>query len=257
MMKPLLIVLALMTVTAWAQTALAPPQIGFIRDSTGSLRPVYGIAGNFVLGNSTLANVDDAAFSGTFGILKDPSTLTVVDRQGQVVGNQYAPAGPALFAFSASGAPALVYLPDASVLLQWSNGVFQQVPFVPSTTVVSIASVGAGQAALILQGDDGLWDLRLRLSTGEVLSQTALVGTTATAFMFATGDLIYGDANGIVVRKPDGSEKHIDAQLPATFRFQQMGEGWIQVSDLATGQQYAIRLTAGLEQFYVLPGTDQ
>ena len=55
----------------------------------------------------------------------------------------------------------------------------------------------------------------------------------------------------------DGAEKHIDGQLPPTFAFQQMGEGWIQVRDIATQQQYALRLTEGKEQFYALPGVDQ
>ena len=133
---------------------------------------------------------------------------------------------------------------------------FQQVPFVLST-VLSIASVDAEQAALIMQRDDGLWDVRIRLSTGELISQTAILGITAPVLMLATGELIYSDANGIVVRKPDGAEKHIDAQLPPTFAFQQIGEGWIQVRDLATQQQYALRLTEGKEQFYALPGVDQ
>jgi hypothetical protein len=254
-MKALLITLAMTPVALWAQ--ITPPQVGFIQDSGNTLRPVYGLAGNFVLGDSAAANVEAVSFSGSFGMLKTASTLIIIDRQGQVIASQDAAAGPALFAFSITGAPALAYLPDAGVLLQWSDGVFQQVPFVPSAKTLSIASVDAGQAAFILQSDDGLWDVRIQLSSGEVLSQTALVGMTPPAFMLATGDLLYRDANGIVVRKPDGSEKHIDAQLPPTFAFQQFGEGWIQVRDLGTQQQYAVRLTAGKEQFYALPGVDQ
>ncbi len=258
-MKALLITLSMTPVAMWAQ--LAAPQIGFIQDGGNSLRPVYGVAGNFVLGDSTVANIEAAAFSGSFGMLKTASSLIVLDRQGQFVATQDAPAGPVLFAFSRTGAPALVYLPDESVLLRWSDGVFRQVPLDPqmfaSDTVLAIAAIDAGQAALVLQRSDGLWDTRILLSTGEVISQTALLGMTAPALMLATGELIYGDANGIVVRKPDGAEKHIHAQLPLTFAFQQMGEGWIQVRDLATQRQYALRLTEGKEQFYALPGVDQ
>jgi hypothetical protein len=254
-MKAVLIALSITPLALWAQ--IATPQIGFIQDSGNALRPVYGIAGNFVLGDSAATDVQAASFSVSFGMLKTASTLIVIDRQGQVVASQDAPAGPALFAFSRNGAPALAYLPDANILLHWSDGVFQQVPLDPPTNVLSIASIDAGQAALILQRDDGLWDVRVLLSTGETISQTALLGVTAPALMLATGELIYGDANGIVVRKPDGAEKHIDAQLPLTFAFQQIGDGWIQVRDLATQQQYAVRLTEGKEQFYALPGVDQ
>ncbi len=254
-MKAFWIALSMTPLALWAQ--IATPQIGFMQDGGNALRPVYGIAGNFVLGDSAAADVQASSFSGSFGMLKTRSTLIVIDRQGQVVASQDAPAGPALFAFSRTGAPALAYLPDANVLLQWSDGVFQQVPFVFSTTVLSIASVDAEQAAFILLRDDGLWDVRILLSTGEMISQTLLLGITAPALMLATGEVIYGDANGIVVRKPNGVEKHIDAQLPPTFAFQQIGEGWIQVRDLATQQQYAVRLTEGKEQFYALPGVDQ
>ncbi|HEY6393021.1 MAG TPA: hypothetical protein VIX89_17200 [Bryobacteraceae bacterium] len=254
-MKALLIILSITPIAMWAQ--LAAPQVGFIQDSGNTLRPVYGLAGNFILGDPVAANMESASFSGLFGIVKTTSALVVVDRQGQVVASQDAAAGPALFAFSRNGAPALAYLPNANALLQWSDGVFQQVPLDPQTTVVSIAAVDPGQAAFILQRDDGLWDVRILLSTGEVISQTAIVGVAAPALMLATGELLYGDANGIVLRRPDGSEKHIDAQLPPTFAFQQMGDGWIQVRDLATQQQYAVRLSEGKEQFYALPGVDQ
>src|SRR5437016_879447 len=134
-MKAFLIALSIAPVALWAQ--LATPQIGFIQDSGNALRPVYGIAGNFVLGDSAAAGVQAASFSGSFGMLKTRSTLIVIDRQGQVVASQDAPAGPALFAFSRTGAPALAYLPDANVLLQWLDGVFQQVPLDPPTNVLS------------------------------------------------------------------------------------------------------------------------
>jgi hypothetical protein len=254
-MKALLITFSMTPVAMWAQ--LAAPQVGFIQDSANALRPVYGLAGNFVLGDSIGANIEAVSFSGSFGMLKTTSALVVVDRQGQVIASQDAPTGPALFAFSRNAAPALAYLPNVNVLLQWSDGVFQQLPLDPPASVLSIAAVDPGQAALILQRDDGLWDVRILLSSGETILQTALQGVAAPALMLATGELLYAGANGLVLRKPDGSEKHIDAQLPATFAFQQMGDGWIQVRDLATQQQYAVRITDGKEQFYALPGVDQ
>jgi hypothetical protein len=260
-MKAFLIVLSMTPFAMWAQSAIAPPRIGFIQDSTHSLRPVYGLAGNFVLGDAAVANIEAASFSGSFGILKDSSTLTVIDGQGRLVASQDAPLGPALFAFSRTGAPALAYFTGTNVLLRWGQGAFQQVSldhqtFV-SARVLSIAAVHRSQAAFIVQRDDALWDIRILLSSGEVISQTALLGITSAALMLATGDLIYGDANGIVVRRPDGSEKHIDALLPPAFVFQQMGDGWIQIRDLTTEQQYAVRLTGGKEQFYALPGVDR
>jgi hypothetical protein len=259
-MRFVLLLLAI-AVTVCAQPALAPPQIGFIQDSSNTLRPVYGIAGNFVLGDATQAGLTSAAFSGSFGIVKTDTSLLAIDRQGQAIAASDAPSGSALFAFSQSGAPSFAYLVDANAWMVWDGQSFLPASFdltaFGSATVVSITSQHDGEAAIILQRDDGLWDIRILMAAGEVTSETAIPGVTAPLLALATGDLVYADANGIVVRKLDGSERHIPAQLPANFGFQQMGDGWIQLRDLATLNQFAVRITQDREQFYGLPGVDQ
>jgi len=260
MTKAYLTFLSLAAVT-WAQPAIAPPQLGSIVDSGNSLRPVYGIAGNFVLGDTTATGVDSAAFSGSFGLGKTDSAVIATDRQGRVIASLAAAAGPALFAFSRSGAPALAYLAGTGILLAWDGQTFQSVLLPPdfsgAVTMLSIASPDARHAVAIVQRDDGLWEVRLLLATGEVVSQRAILGVTAPLLMLATGSLVYSDASGIVVRKTDGSESHIAARLPANFAFQQMGDGWIQVRDLDNGSQFAVCVTEGREQFYELPGVSQ
>src|SRR5260221_14688765 len=77
-MKAFWIALSMTPLALWAQ--IATPQIGFMQDGGNALRPVYGIAGNFVLGDSSAADVQAASFSGSFGMLKTASTLIVIDR---------------------------------------------------------------------------------------------------------------------------------------------------------------------------------
>ena len=246
---------------ACAQPGLAPPQIGFIQDSSNALRPVIGIAGNFLLGDPMQTGLTSAAFSGSSGMVKTDSALLAIDRQGQVIASTGAPAGSALFAFSRSGAPAFVYLIDANAWMVWDGQQFQPAAFdlsaFDSLVVISIASPNDGEAQIVLQRDDGLWDIRLQLADGAVTSQSAITGVTAPMLALASGDLVYRDTDGVVVRKPDGSELHILAQLPPNIAFQQMGDGWIQIRDLDTSNQFAVRITAGREQFYQLPGVDQ
>jgi hypothetical protein len=110
---------------------------------------------------------------------------------------------------------------------------------------------------MIVQRDDGLWDVRVQLATSEIDAQTALVGVAAPVLMLSTGELVYSDFNGIVLRNMDGSERHISAQLPASFAFQQMGQGWIQLQDLAGGRHFAIRIAQNREKSYQLPEVDQ
>jgi len=73
-MKQLLIA-AILVASAAAQPAIRPPQMGFAGQADGTLRPVYGVAGNFILGPSVKAKVISQAFSGSLGLLKTAATL--------------------------------------------------------------------------------------------------------------------------------------------------------------------------------------
>jgi hypothetical protein len=255
-MRAILATLSLMAGVAYAQT-LSPPQAGFMQDAANSLRPVYGIAGNFLPGDPVAGGVVSAAYSGSYGLMKTRSAISVTGRAGSIVASNSEPDGPALFAFAGSGEPALVYMPAANTLLAWDGAAFNPVPFdstaLAASAVLSIAAPHSGQAALIVQRDDGLWDVRVQLASGEIEAQTAIPGISGPVLMLANGELVYSDADGIVLRKRDGSEQHISAQLPASFALQQMGDGWIQLRDLGSSRQFAIRVTQNREQYYQLP----
>jgi hypothetical protein len=256
MMKAILVTLSIMAGVAYAQT-LAPPQVGFMQDAANSFRPVYGIAGNFLPGNVVAGGVISAAYSGSFGLFKTSSAIVVTDQAGSIVASHAEPDGPALFAFTRTGEPALAYIPAANTLLAWDGAAFDPVPFDPTaltaSAVLSIAAPHSGHAAMIVQREDGLWDVRVPLATGEIDAQTAVPGVTPPMLMLANGGLVYSDVNGIVLRSSDGTERHIKAQLPASFALQQMGDGWMQLRDLGSSQQFAIRITPNREQYYQLP----
>jgi hypothetical protein len=260
-MKTIFITFLLASSIAFAQPALTPPQVGFLQDGANAFRPVYGVAGNFLLGNPAASGVVSAAFSGTFGIVSTGSALTVSGQLGQVIATMDAPAGPAAFAFSREGMPALAYFPSANLLLQWNSGAFQMVSFdstaFPGSAVQSIALPDPEHAAFIVQRDEVLWDVRVLLATGEVDSQAALPGVNAPVLMLASRELVFSDANGIVILRRDGAEIHLAAQLPANFSLQQMGHGWLQGRDLASAAQFAVRVTAGHEGFFTLPEVQQ
>ena len=244
-----------------AHAAITPPQIGFVQDSANALRPVLGIAGNFLLGDAAQIGMISAAFSGTQGMSKTDSSILITDSQGQVVASADAPSGSALFAFSPSGAPAFFYLVDANAWMTWDGQSFQSANFDLSAfapaTVVSVTSPREGEASVIIQRDDGLWDLRFALLTGELTSQTPIPGVTAPMIALATGEIVYRDSDGLVIRKTDGSEVHVAGALPANTSFQQMGKGWIQIRDGGSSDQYAARIAENREQIFALPGVDQ
>jgi hypothetical protein len=260
-MKRLLAVVLFAAGAAWAQTSVIPPQSGFLRDSSNSLRPVYGTAGSFVLGNTVAGSVISAAYSGSYGLVKTGSAVSVIDQTGSLLATEPASDGPALFAFKPTGEPSLVYIQAAKALLAWNGQAFEVVPLdfsmLSASAVLSIATPRFGPAKMIIQRDDGLWELRIRIATGEIVGQTAIPGISAPVLMLASEELIYAGANDIVLRSASGSETHVRASLPASFEFEQMGQAWIQVRDLTLGQQFAVRITPNREQFYQLPEVGQ
>jgi len=250
--------------SAWAQTSLAPPQLGFVEDSAHALRPAFGLAGNFILGPPISGkipggNILTEAFSGSFGLLKTDSSLAAFDSQGKLLASMAVARGPALFAFSPGGATALAYVPSTRTLVEWRGSSFAPVPFnseemVPDA-VLAIAFPFPFEASLFVQRNDTIWELDLSFSLGKwgTVSQSALLGVGAPLLALPSGHFVYGDAGGIVVRSPDGSEVHIAASLPRSFSLQQMNQDWVQLTDLDGSARFAIRTTPGRAGFYQLP----
>lgn len=261
-MKPCITVLLLASAAAWAQPALRPPQLGFVEDNTSALRPVYGITGNFILGPSVVGKIDGQAFSGTFGLLKTDSSLAAFDTQGKLLASIETAPGPALFAFSPDGATGLAYIACDQSLIEWRGSSFAPLAInynnPAGDTVIAIAFPNPFEASLIVRrntrnpGGD-VWQVNVPLGTIGTPSRNALNGVSGPVLALPSGDLVYSDAKGIVVRTPDASEVHIAASLPARFSLQQMNLDWVQVADLNGPGRFAIHTTPGRESFYRLP----
>ena len=249
--------------SASGQTAIAPPQIGFIQDRMGSFRQISGLAGNFILGPAALTGVVSAAFSGSFAFIKTNPSIQVTDAQGHMLATVGAPGGPAQFAFSADGHPALAYVTNSNALFQWTGGTLVSTPLdsaIGSDRVWSIAAPDPEHAAFLVERPDGLWNIRVLLATGKIDSQAALPGLNAPALLLANGVIVSTEPNGLLVTAPDASQIHIAAQLPRTFSLQQIGDGWLQLQDLAKlsrTRDLAVRVVQNHAGIYTLPEVAQ
>jgi hypothetical protein len=243
--------------SAGAQPAIAPPRLGFVQDSARTLRPAYGLAGNFILGPSVAGKIVTEAFSGSFGLLKTDTSLAAFDSQGQLIAAMDVAPGPALFAFSPDGLTALAFVPSSNALFEWRGSAFAPVSLHYEDSigdaVLAIAFPSPFEASLMVQRNDTVWELNLPLGTVGAASQNALIGVHPPLVVLPSGDLVYRDAGAIVVRRTDASEVHIAAVLPVSISMQQMNQDWVQVTDLGSNSRFAIRTTPGREGFYRLP----
>lgn len=253
--------LFLASTIAWAQPAIAPPQLGFVEDSSRALRPAYGLAGNFILGPSIASKIVTEAFSGSFGLLKTDSSLAAFDPQGKLLASIDTAPGPALFGFSPSGEMALVYIASNGALIEWRGSAFAPVSIhneeEVADEVLAIAYPTPFEAWLIVQRNGILWKLNFPLGKVGAFSQNALTGVHAPVLALPSGDLVYSDIGGIVIRRTDASEVYVAAPLPPGFSLQQMNRDWVELSDLNSSARFAIRTTPGREAFYQLPEAGQ
>ena len=240
-----------------AQSTLAPPQVGFVLDTGGAMHRVLGIAGNFVIGRRVSNGIVSAGYSGALGLLKSDSSVIATDARGKVIATTAAPSGPAVIGFSADGQTAAAYLAGIGRLETWNGRALISTPLDPALldakAVLSVAVPSATTIAFVVERDTGLWELEVHASSGAVLSETALPNVTGPALLLGSGDVLYTKPNELIIRQKDGSEKRIAAKLPAKFAFEQMGAGWVQLADHASGRLFAIRVADGAEKFYALP----
>jgi hypothetical protein len=246
-----------LTASAGAQPAIAPPQLGFVEDSARTLRPAYGLAGNFILGPSVVGKIVTEAFSGSFGLLKTDTSLAAFDSQGKLLATMNVAPGPALFAFSPDGLTALAFVASSDTLLEWRGTAFAPVSlhYEDSITdaVLALAFPTPFEASLMVQRNGTVWQWNLPLGTVGAPSQSALAGVHPPLLVLPSGDLVYRDAGAIVVRRTDASEVRIAAALPVSISMQQMNQDWVQLTDLSSNSRFAIRTTPGREGFYRLP----
>ena len=245
---------------AFSQHAIAPPRLGFVADGSRTLRPLYGMAGSFILGPAVRGAVVSQAFSGSLGLLKTNLFLAAFDPQGQPLGSIDVSRGPALFAFSPDGTAALAYVGSRDALYddalyEWKRGAFSRSWVRPvDGRVLAIAFPTAFEAARIVERSAGdIWEIREPLGGLGTLSEKALPDVHAPLLALPSGDLVYAGAGAIVVRHPTGTEVHIPATLPASFSLQQMNRDWVELAGQSTKAHFAIRTTPAREGIYQLP----
>jgi hypothetical protein len=256
-MKQFLSTACLAGALVYGQSGVAPPQVGIIQDANHSLRPVLGLAANFVLGDSLGEGVVSSASSGSFGLVKTDTSILVLDRAGQLLFTMDADAGPALFAFSSEGVPAFVYLPQSQLLLKWVTDHLEPTPFSADQiggAVLAIASAGPDRLSLIAKRDDGTWFIDLPTS-----SQYLIPAVDGPVLLRGDGSLLYATADSFVLHHPPSPDLAIDATglQPASLIFEQMGKDWVHVTDQNSTHHFALRLTPGSEQVYQLPESQQ
>ena len=153
---------ALFTFAMVCAAQLSSPLIGYVRTRANELRPVYGVAGAFVLGEAVERDVLSAGFTSISGIVKKDDEVLVFLR-GKLVRRHVAPAGPAQFGFTPAGEPAWVRFDSGC--RQWVKGDLQAADADTCSATNELERVGDDWFAvreddrILLKRGDTTWEL--------------------------------------------------------------------------------------------------
>jgi len=218
---------------------LGVPRIGCFVDDQRRLRPLSGVAANFLVGAPEAEEAISAACSCGLVLIKKDGSLEVRDRGGSV--EWPAPAGPALFGFSPNGSAALVYYPETKELFRVGRNAPALLP-PPEGEVVAVGSPEGPTAVVRLNGE--LWIIGADV-------RPAPPDAAEPLLLLPDGGLLYARGKELVLAGTDGSERSF--KLPAAAAgMDWLGHGWVRVRLLEASGHLALALE-NRNELYRLP----
>jgi hypothetical protein len=240
---------------AQAQSGIGAPRAGCLLGTDGSLRPVFGIAGAFLAGDSVTSGAVSAACSEDRALVKTEGALELRDGTLRLLASWKVPAGPVLFAFAGNTHVMFVYFAGTHDVIQvMGRGLPRAVPGLQSLgdDVLAIASPDLLHLFAVVREETGLWLVRMSLPDATIYSRTPLDGVAAPLALERDGTLVYSDGSELVVRQTNGVERRIALPAPA-LAIEQMGDSWLTVRLEGGGAPAAVRTERGREGVFRVP----
>lgn len=245
-MRSIAILLVASAAFLTGQTSFRAPRLGAVRDRSGALRQMLGVAGSFVPGESLAEDVQAAAWCGEAGILTTAQGLRwLTNGELKPVETETQPTR----LLCAGAAPAIVREDRVEV---WTGEDFEAWPVRILGEILSV------EGNTVLASDaGGLRVLELSIDHRRVLASHFL-GVEAPRAALLGGGVLYQDGEELVL-VPEGSDAQRASigSAGAQLQFEPMGPGWIHAFDFERGVNLAARVRDGRLQIFALPEVTQ
>jgi hypothetical protein len=240
-----------------AQGPLVPPVVGLLHRADGALRPLFGVRGNYLLGDRISEDVESAAFAGSLGLIKTSTALILAGPGGEPVARYTTSPGPAILGVSNSREEAAAWLPASGELVVWSGGRRVATQRAALDRVVAVAPAGGDSVLVAVAEDGGVRLLNLRRRRRMTLEREFLPGLQAPVWIDSGGSVICAQGNQLYYRDPHGA----GATLPLGHRLTAIepvaDEVWRLVLEAPAATDLLLVLRGGTPTVYHLPGGDR
>lgn len=241
---------------ALSQSGLTVPLAGITKDVSGRPAPVYGVAGNFVVGAPW--EFDGLEHAGQHLLAhrrgkEGQGELLVLALNGEVLCHHDAPPGAVRFGFSASGEEALAWFEEAARLMRIRGCAASVLEPDPPVTdaVIALGFLAGGRTGLVVRRPAGLSLLELS-AAGRLENETSLTGVSEPVILLRDGTLAFAQDEFLVLRAPGRAELRVPTGA-RVLELTEMGPEWLSVILDAPQGRRAVRLHGGEPEWYYLP----
>lgn len=222
------------------------PRIGAVREPDGSIRPLFGLSSNLIVGEPLpLDPALAAAFSDRAGLVLVTGQLELTSLDGRVIGSYPSSETSAILDISNGPDTAIAWLPATGTFVRWNGS-----RFVGSTLDVSrlagrvraIRLLDSSHVGLLVVNGETLEDVCVSIADGAPVRSEALPGGSESAFQ-AGSFLLFHDASGLELREPDG-RLHTLSIPQRDLAFEKSGKDWLHIRSESAGRQWMLHLDA-------------
>ena len=243
----------LLWATATARAQLSPPRLGYIKDASAALRPVYGIPAAAFLGDPATDAVNSFACAAKLCLAKTDTALVPFSTSDPASAiRTEAPAGAAVIAVADGTTDgAWIYFDGTKQYAHWQAGTWSGIDYSPGGAVLSLRATADGFDYAVVRDPSGgkAWIEHFSMADGSVTVLDS-VDTTGSVLLLDSGVLYAADGQ-LILRRADGTQLSFAiADVAALYA---AGKGYVEIE--AAGGLWILTTVPGFEQLAMLPGT--
>jgi hypothetical protein len=242
---------------AVAASNLSAPLVGLARDASGTLHPVHGVAGSFVVRGAIAGDALDWAFDASGGLMKTANELRVLDARGNVIARRSAPGSEVVLN------PRYAFFPETGELwraAQNDHGITLQSAAVGGR-VMALGPADQRRIVLAACRADQLWLLTFDITNGALNRESAPGGEIGeqacravhgAALLVLEDRLLLATAHEIVIQTSTGRERRVPIPRNHAAQIHRAGEHTVEI-EVSGSPSFVLRLAADGERLYELP----
>jgi hypothetical protein len=237
------------------QAQVSAPELGIVRYADNTVRPIYGVEANLIVGKQLFPFADAVSFSEFGGLVAAKGHIRLISRRGSLIREYYTNERKPLLNVDGALTTAIAYLPSREALLHWSGKSFVLTQLDAGSfpgTPTSVQMHGAHSARLLATTAHGtVSEITISLDTGQLTSVKFLPGIRGPAFL-QQSFVLFRDKQGLEIEAPDGNRRTVS--VPSRdFTVERMSSDWLHLTSPSTQQSWVLHLNSSALQLSEMP----